>query len=225
MLVVGDSVALEVSSPMDYALELGGSAVVDFASVPSVPSVARDAARHGVWQRALADYRPEVVVVLVGYWEAAVLGARSPDALPPAGEYARGVLAPFASEASQVGAHVLWVSPPLVRDPAQAAVFAELAQRFAAFAGEDEAVTLVDGNTAVAAPDGRFTEVLDGPRGLERVRVADGLHLCPDGAARLAAMVMATLQAGWNVPPVGSDWPDGAWRRRGFTAAADCPPP
>jgi hypothetical protein len=220
VLVVGDSLSVELSLPVEYALESGGAATVDRASVPSLP---RDPGYTTLWHDALATYRPELVIVLIGYWEVQVLRAQYHDQLPPQADYVREHLAPFAHDAADAGASILWVGPPQVRDVTQAPFFTELSQRFAAFAAEAPTVSYVDGNPPVAAPDGSFQEIAAGPNGAQRVRWADGLHLCPDGAERVAVPVLDEIQARWHVP-VGADWQDGPWRTGVFSGQESCPP-
>jgi peptidoglycan/LPS O-acetylase OafA/YrhL len=44
-----------------------------------------------------------------------------------------------------------------------------------------------------------------------RVRMLDTVHLCPPGAARYAAAVLADLTSLFHLPPASSDWSTGSW--------------
>jgi hypothetical protein len=204
VLVVGDSLARELFLPIEYALEGGGPVQVDFVSVPSIP---REPDLEAVWHDGLSRHRPDAVVVLVGYWEAAVMNGT----LPTPDDYEADVLAPFAADAAEGGARLIWVGAPTVPEASVAAVLAVLNQRLAAFAGAD----FVDADALVSAPGGAFAEVVDG----ERVRWPDGLHLCPGGTARIAAEVFDRLDA-----PVAADWASGPWRTGLFSGVEVCGP-
>ena len=66
---------------------------------------------------------------------------------------------------------------------------------------------------ALSGPDGTMPRILSTDGG-ERLllRKADGWHLCPDGAQRLASVVVDRLvELGWS-PPAVAGWETGAWR-------------
>ncbi|MEL7207036.1 MAG: hypothetical protein AAGK32_02185, partial [Actinomycetota bacterium] len=88
------------------------------------------------------------------------------------------------------------------------------------------AVTYLPGGEYVSAPDGGFAEVLVDETGTaQRVRRVDGLHLCPEGAARIAEPVFAHLVEQWNVT-VAEDWETGDWREPPQLAKPEeCPAP
>jgi hypothetical protein len=90
-------------------------------------------------------------------------------------------------------------------------VLPDLNERLATFAGAD----FVDSDALVSAPDGSFAEIVGG----ERVRWPDGLHLCPEGTARIAAEVFDRLDA-----PVAEDWSTGPWRTGLFSGVEVCSP-
>ena len=212
VVMMGDSVAGEVKLPIEYALVEGGSTRFRYELVPSLPRTPR--ARRA-WDAVLREEDPDLVIVLVGYWEAAVLRRANSGALPPADRYHRRQLVPFVDRATASGAEVLWIGMPPPRDPAGADDFVELDRRFAALADEDDRVGYVAGEELLAGPAGGFTDVLTGPDGTERVRWADGLHVCPDGSVRIARPVLDQIVGRWDVP-ITAEWPDAGWRNAPF---------
>ena len=137
VIVAGDSLAGEVKLPIEYALEGSGRVDLHWELVPALPRRPRAVAE---WQALLRRERPDVVVVLVGYWE-----TYAPDHR----------IVPFVDDVEAVGAELLWIGSPLPQDPERAAAFAELNE---AFATADPRIRYVDGHAAVGPrhrwPDG-----------------------------------------------------------------------
>jgi hypothetical protein len=71
----------------------------------------------------------------------------------------------------------------------------------------------------------RFTFRLDGPRGPERVRKEDSMHLCPAGAARIARAVLDVATPAWMLPAPAASWRAGDWAldRRFSDQPGACP--
>ena len=220
VLVVGDSLAGEVKLPVEAALELGGAGTLDYVSLPSLPRVRE---LQPVWANAITRYRPDLLIVLVGFWESIGLGARIPEALPSAEIYENKWLRLFTADATSRGAQVLWIGTPWIRDASMSRVLAELNRRFAEFADRDPNVDYLDANERVGGPGGTFAEIVGSPVGPERVRQPDGLHLCPDGSVRVAHAVLDWITDRWSVP-LGQGWERAAWRGGRFSGVENCPP-
>lgn len=221
VLFAGDSIGIEVAAPAIAALGGGGSAIGYFVANPSIP---RDPARRGLWERRLAESNPEVIVLLVGVWERMGFGQAKLEG-QTVGEYRAEVIDPFVDLVTSKGAQVVWVSAPLVEDPTAAGQISFLDQAFRSVGETDDRVDYIDAAEAVAGPDGEFIEVVTGPDGFsERVRRIDGTHLCPGGAVRMAQPVIRVIVDRWNLP-VDPGWPNGDWRYvvPFEDGAAECP--
>ena len=60
---------------------------------------------------------------------------------------------------------------------------------------------------------GSYSAFLPGPGGtMLRARKRDDIHFCPDGAARVGALVAAALSPSYGLPPPDPGWTAGAWR-------------
>jgi hypothetical protein len=219
VLMVGDSVAAELRLPVEEALEAGGAGTVRYVSQPSLP---RDAGYLQIWDDALAEDRPELVIVLVGYWEQRIYST-APGGLPSEPEYRRDHLEPFVRSATAIGAEVLWVGAPALADATASEVLTELNVRYEQLAAEEPGVAFLDGNAPVAGPGGAFAEVIETSTGPQRVRAPDGLHLCPDGGVLVATSVLGWVMDRWDVP-LGDRWQAGDWRSHPFSASTVCPP-
>jgi len=220
VMVVGDSVTGELALPIEAALETGGHGRVEYVTQPTLP---RDPTYRTIWEDALGEHRPDLVIVMIGYWEQRDLEAWTVADLPDAATYQEGEVEPFLRSATAAGAEVLWIGAPPIADPAASAVFAELDRRYAAVASTEPGVDHLGAASTVTAWDGSYVDVLPGPNGPERVRVTDGLHLCPAGSVRMAQPVLAWITARWDVP-LGVGWEQGAWRTSPFSGAEGCPP-
>ena len=183
VLIAGDSVMEEAAGALTYAIEATGAAHAAFALGPDLP---RDAADVAVWQAALDEHRPDLVVVSVGHWEyLEVLGDFAEGDLLEPGTYASEILDPFADLVTADGARLLWVGPLVIEDAEEAEFVDGLQRDFEALAERRDDVDFVDADTWVA-PDG-FRATLPGPDGQPvPVRRADGIHLCPEGQVLLA---------------------------------------
>lgn len=150
------------------------------------------------WTVAIGAQQPQVVVVLLGVWDARDVEVDGTTLVLGSLEWeqwyverlgrARVVLA--AS-----GAQIVWVLPLAESDLVKRSrlTVLEAAMRRALPA----TVTIVDGDLALAGSANRF--VGTDPNGVV-LRAADGEHLCPAGAARLAAAVRAVLATTWDLP-------------------------
>ncbi len=231
IVLAGDSVMAGLVPPLLAAFEESGTATGRFVLTPSI---LRDPAVRFTWERQIEAFDPEVVVVLMGTWEAMIVeGAQDPGA--PAGReawaarYRDELLGPWVDLLSSGGAAVLWVGMPPVVDGAVARRIPALNAAFAALAAQRDDLTYID-PAPLAGPDGALLEVAEVDGAVRRLRQVDGLHLCPAGALLLAEPVLAVLDQGHGVS-FGARWREGGWHDDETSPgtptypAASCPAP
>lgn len=216
VLLVGDSVAGELAGPLEAAFaESGSDATFSLLPAVSSPTIRADAAR------ILEHEQPDVVVVLIGTWEATAVET---DVEGWEERYTTGVLEPFVAQVQEAGAEVVWLGYPVVANEAEAARHAAMNGVYAELAEQHDGVTYVDAGAAVAGPDGTFQDELDLGAGPELVRAGDGTHLCPAGGALVTAAVVDHLVAERGLE-ADEGWEDGPWRHDpgGFAEPELCP--
>lgn len=214
VLLGGDSVMGSLVPALKAALGRGGQADVRFMLIPALD---QDAALRAAVERQLSIFDPDVVVLFVGVWETGQIERRygvpltDPSWQEP---YEREVLDPWLQLVTARGAEVLWIGNP----PVPAEIFRER------FAGYEEVlrrlparwprVRYLSSSVALNGTVGpEVHDVITGTDGIPiRTRQTDGLHLCPDGAARLAAAVAAELVPTVRVRSVDG-WEAGPWRQ------------
>ena len=102
------------------------------------------------------------------------------------------------------GRLVVWIGQPPIRDPDFAASIAVVNQAYADEAASRPWVTHVDAAAVLGGPGGAYAESLpagpDGGGTAVDVRQPDGIHLTPAGGERLAAEVMAVIDAAVDLP-------------------------
>jgi hypothetical protein len=225
---VGDGVMYDAVPALEAALRAGGVgrvvAAPRFGFGLTRPE-AYDWRRE--WPALMADARPDLVVLWVGPWDLRTVAAAGRPLAPgtPGWEAFYGAL---ADEAVAIltggGARLLWVGAALVTtDAGLAARVASFNAALRRVAARHPRVTFVDAPAALAGPGGDLSAV-EATVGGAPVRVfkSDGEHLCPAGAARLAAAVAAA------VPLAADGWQDGPWHNDGrysWAAGGGCPPP
>jgi hypothetical protein len=228
VLVTGDSVAFDLAGPLVWALNAGGQVEAEFVLDPSL---ARDEVARVLWQQRVESLDPGVIVVLMGTWESFLAVGEAEDAGTSVFApdwvrlYRAAVVEPWLEAVTVAGAEVVWVGQPAAADWGRSLQFARLNDAYAAVAGDWTQVTFVDGAAVLTGPRGPFTDVGEDAFGRPvRWRNLDGLHLCADGAVRLAEPVIQTLQDRWEVR-VGPGWRQGDWRLQVGYPPEECPPP
>jgi uncharacterized protein len=224
VLVLGDSVMFDASLAIVAALSAAGATVDNepYLGMGLTKTDLYDWRAH--WPGLLAAARPDLVVVLLGAWDLPGGGGPATAAVPAAwSSLYEADVAEAARLLTGAGARVVWIGLPWIRDLASRQQVAALDDAFRTVAGRVAGVTFVDGAAVLAGPDGGYAEHLPGPGGRpERVRKLDGVHLCPAGAARLAAAVVAAVRGWWGLRPVGG-WQAGPWRADGrYSAERGC---
>jgi hypothetical protein len=220
VLLAGDSMMGNLAPALEAALDGGG--LVDAKFVLS-PAVARDATSQVLWQTQLAEFDPDVIVLMMGVWER----GQEPSVGQPGWreQYEATLLNPFAQLLTSSGAKVVWVGMPAVPDPIVTLEFAALDQAFEGLSQRyPDQFQYVDGGAEVSAPDGGHIEVVPIPGGGElRLRRVDGTHLCPDGVVLISRPVLRIIQHDWNVPLLDR-WEQAPWRLpENVERAEECP--
>lgn len=219
----GDSVMGELAPAMIEALESGGAAEGRFVLAPSL---ARDGATRVVWSHELQTQDPDLIVLLVGFWEDKIVGGwayRQPGWMRT---YRAEVVDPFLDLLTSQGAKVLWVGMAAVVDPEITSRLVRLNAAWQKSADERDDVDYLPGGQYLSGPAGGYAETAVNALGAPvRLRRVDGLHLCPEGVVRLGAPVLEAVHDQWNVPVVYG-WQQGRWRRPPLLhAPEECPPP
>lgn len=211
VVFAGDSVMRELASGLVTAVEGGG---VD-ASYVLQPALANQPDLAG-WERRLADQQVDVVVLLVGNWEALFTDTGEPGWEE---RYVDEVFDPFVEVVTEAGAELVVLGYPPNDIPAEADRFDELNALWEAEAAadHDDGLVYVDAGAAVSDPigdpDGTYATSLDVPgEGEVQVRQTEGLHLCPPGVVLMAEPVLDLLAERYGVE-AGEGWEDGDWRR------------
>ena len=200
---------LRVLAVGDSLMTYPGYALVDQAKVYSglrVESVTKQSSGlvrpdYYDWPKALGravrEFRPHVVVVLLGANDmqpvvheghSAALFSENWGA-----EYAKRVER-FIQIASQAGASVIWVGLPIMRDPKFSKTEHRLNEFYAAGCAAHLGAVYIDGFTLFADVNGAYAAKLADASGVTRVmRAKDGIHFTMDGARRIAEAVVEVL--------------------------------
>ncbi len=222
VLMAGDSLLADLSLAIASTVQDGGRAVARLAEEPSVP---RDDATRRRWRQRLARFDPEVIVILIGVWEAMATGA--PGRYPLGSTawertYRQRLLDPYLELLTSRGAKVVWIGMPPVLNPRRQRGFTAMNRAVRHLAEQSTDLTYVPGDRILARPNGSWTAFLPGPQGNpQRVRRVDTTHLCAWGAVRLARPVLRHLQRQWAIP-LAPNWPYRNWRW--VFPRSQCPP-
>jgi hypothetical protein len=220
----GDSVMAEFATAMIQALEGTNETTGRFVLAPSL---ARNGSTRIVWTRELQEHDPDLIVLLVGFWEDKVVGEDASLAPGWANQYRRQVVEPFVDLVTRNGAKVLWIGMASVNDPVVTARFARLNFVFHQVADARDDVDFIAAGDYVSGPNGAYADVLPSPVSGQpmRVRRTDGLHLCPGGVVLLGEPVLQAISEQWNVT-ASYNWQQGSWRRPPLLhAPEECPAP
>jgi hypothetical protein len=144
----------------------------------------------------------EVVVVMIGRWEATAIAEGSVDGVDPSDPawpavFREQVVVPWLRSVRQAGPEVIWVGMVNHRDPARGVPILALNRVFEAAVARVPGASFVDAAAVLADEHGRYQDGATGPDGEAlRLMARDGSHLCPDGAALVADAVLALLPPG-----------------------------
>lgn len=220
VIVAGDSIIYDVSPALVEALDPETARVVPMVA----PSMSAESSQVAILEAITAE-RPDVVVVMVGIWERVY---RTPDGAelgdPGWDEaYATVALDPIAEAVAEIGGRLLILGPPHIRVPEDDAEITKLEEVWRDYADAHSDVAFVDADPWLN-DSAVFVELdEDGPT-TTRIRRIDGIHLCEEGARRIASGILDQLAPeleGVATPPA-TGWETGAWTAR--FPADECPP-
>jgi hypothetical protein len=213
VLVVGDSVGLDLGQPLVNALGAFGDVTTYLDGRIDTGLTRPD---YFNWpaelQVDLANQQPQLVVVMIG--------ANDPQAIvtqdgsirfgqPGWDEAYSARVSAFIAEANAAGAHVLWVGMPPMQDPGLDAALKHLNGLVQAQVAEAKygGAAYLSSVPALGDQHHYFAAYLpDASGAVTNVRTPDGIHLTPAGGARLAAAVVAAMAGQLHiqlVPGVG----------------------
>ena len=212
LMIVGDSGTYDAAPAIGAAFQHLGTATVVDASFPGFGLSRNPDGWRDDWPKLVREHDVELAVVMLGGWDTGYIDEH--------GILAYGALMAEATEILTAGGgHVLWLGML----PGPDTETADMNRAFRLFAENHPGGVefgLID--EALRGPDGGYPRWVPNDDGeLVLARKPDGWHLCPDGAARIAEVVVdLTADAGWS-PRLRAGWEDGDWRT---TERYDDPP-
>lgn len=109
-------------------------------------------------------------------------------------------VAEMMDEATQAGAHVLWVGVPIMSSPVLSAEMAKMNSIYAAQAARHPGVTFLSTWSLFASPHGTYAASLPDASGKPvLLRNPDGVHFSRAGEDRLATAVVAAMDRAWHI--------------------------
>ncbi len=201
VLIVGDSVGLDLGQPLvnllggfgdvttylDGRIDTGLSRP-DYFNWPAELSI------------DLANQQPQLVLVMIGANDAQ--GLVTPDGSIRFGQpgwdqtYSARVAA-FIDEANDAGAHVLWVGMPPMQNPGLDTALMRLNALVKTQVAETKngGAAYLSSVPTLGDQHHNYTAYLTDASGtVINIRTPDGIHLTPEGGARLAAAVVADME-------------------------------
>jgi peptidoglycan/LPS O-acetylase OafA/YrhL len=202
VFVLGDSGMHDGEPAITAALQAAGARTVVDLSGPGFGFTLPEINWRERWRDAAARHQPKLSIVMLGGWDYE-FGTKEPDAYLKILDEAIGIL-------TASGGKVLWLSMlpgGITPERSIDATFARLPAR------HPGVVAYTDIEAALRAPDGSYPRSIRDEAGREvLIRKPDKWHLCPEGAERLTAAVMAALEAQRWAPAPKAGWEDGTWR-------------
>lgn len=201
VLIVGDSVGLDLGQPLVNAVSGFGDVTTyldgridtglsrpDYFNWPAELSV------------DLANQQPQLVIVMIGANDAQGLVTQDGSLRfdQPGWDQAYSArVAAFIAEANQAGAHVLWVGMPPMQNPLLSVALVHLNSLVQTQVAETRfgGAAYLSSVPALGDQHHNYTAYLTNASGaVINIRTPDGIHLTPDGGARLAAAVVAEME-------------------------------
>lgn len=217
VLITGDSIVYDVAPAIEAALEPDVADVVSLVT----PTLGTESNQTTLLDRIETE-GVDVAVVMVGIWERSyrtASGAALGDEAFTA-EYPGESLEPLRAALAADGGRLLLVGPPPLRVEADEAQIAVLESIWQGFAEAHDHVDFVDADEWIGG-GGVYVDVeVDGPEDASdedaaRLRRTDGIHLCAEGARRIAAGMLDAISPELaGRPPVDPSWERGPWAAR-----------
>jgi hypothetical protein len=220
VLLVGDGILWDATPALQTALDAKGfqSRFESYFGFGLTKADFRD--WPDLWPQYVAEEQPDVVVVQSGPNDALPRPGGPGGALigpgdPGWAEWYGGLLDQAAAILTAGGAHVLWLGMLWPGQPEARPAMLELNRAMQALAARNPNVTYVDAPAGVGAPDGQYAEFA----GTARLRKPDGEHLCAEGAARFALVVVGAIDHQLELPDdpafATAAWRSADWRTNG----------
>lgn len=202
VLILGDSGMVDATPALEAALNAAGTPKVMQGAAPGF-GLSLDVPWRETWEGAVANDDPDLVIVMLGGWDAGYLADHGTDAYLAVIDDAVRIL-------SARGAHILWL--PVLPGGANdlSAVDEVIAQLPARYPGVVSTATVAGG---LAGPDGDYPRSYVAPDGRTvLLRKTDDWHLCQAGAEQVATGILDALHSlGWSPLPQAA-WQTGAWQ-------------
>ncbi|MGK2929710.1 MAG: hypothetical protein ACSLFO_09060 [Acidimicrobiales bacterium] len=220
IIVAGDSIFYDVSPALEAALDPMVADVVPLI----VPSIAAESSRETLLRR-VDESNPELVVVAVGVWERAYQASNGAALGDPgfAETYSVEVLDPVRERIEAAGGHLIVMGPPKVWEESTNVQFGELEMIWGSYAALHPSVDFLDSDIWVSEA-GTFVEFDETGPTTARLRRTDRVHLCAEGARRVASGLIAEFATRLDIDgsATAAGWEEAAWTDR--FPADECPP-
>jgi hypothetical protein len=201
VLIVGDSVGLDLGQPLVNALGAYGTVTTYLDGRIDTGLTRPD---YFNWpaelQVDLANQQPQLVVVMIGANDPQDLVTKDGSirfGQPGWDEAYSSRVSALIAEANASGAHVLWVGMPPMQDPGLDAALKHLNGLVEAQVSETRygGAAYLSSVPSLGDQNHNYAAYLPDPSGaVTNVRTPDGIHLTPAGGARLAAAVVSAIQ-------------------------------
>ena len=201
--IIGDSAAVDEAPALAAAFEAAGSSTFVFGAGPGFGLTNPAIDWRKDWAAVIAEHKPNLVIMMFGSWDLPFIRTNGEDAYAEIVDEAVSLLT-----SSGIRVMLLPVMPGGSLDvSAVDRVFATVTERNSTFVSNPSI------RRAFEAPDGTTPRFwVDGDGVVHLLRKTDNWHLCQEGAANLAALIVdEAVQRGWS-SPIARDWSNGAWR-------------
>lgn len=220
IVVAGDSIVYDVSPALEAALDPTVADVVPLI----VPSIAAESSRETLLRR-VDESNPELVVVAVGVWERGYQTSNGATLGDPgfAETYSAEVLDRVRERIEAAGSRLIILGPPEVWEESTNVQFGELEMIWGSYAVLHPSVDFLDSDMWVSDA-GTFVEFDETGPTTARLRRTDRVHLCAEGARRVASGLIEefTARLGIDSSTTAPGWEEAAWTDR--FPADECPP-
>lgn len=213
VIVAGDSIIYDVAPALVAALDPDSTTVVPVIA----PQIAATTSREPLL-RQVEETSADLVVVMVGVWERGHLSIAGLRLGEPgwAEAYAAEVLDPTVDTLLASGSRLLILGPPHLRDQRSQSEIDLLEEAWSAYADRrSDAVRFADADEWLGTTVG-YTEIETADDGTStRLRRTDGIHLCEEGARRIARGVLGMISEELgSTTAVVPGWETAAWTDR-----------
>lgn len=204
VLLVGDGIMFDLAPPLAAHLGAVGVEVTDRSYWGMGLTRPDRFDWEQRWATAVAETRPDAVVVTVGPNDAEPRPVGDRVLIPGTAAWAAWYSALLDRAATVLhgsGAPVYWIGMLPSGDPALADEVLALNDAVRALAARDPDVRYVDPRDGLGAV---YRETTDDPQP-RRLRQPDGKHLCAEGAARVTPVVIDAFRARFAVDTIAAD--------------------